>query len=119
MLAVSPQTSIFLAVKHVDFRCGIDGLAQQCRSIIEQNPLSGAIFVFRNRAGTSIKLLTYDGQGYWLCQKRWSTGKLNWWPDTTLPNQRLLPRELSILLHNGNPQDAAMAHDWHSVNGHC
>ena len=117
MLAVSPQTAIYLAVKPVDFRCGIDGLAQRCRSVIGQDPLSGAVFVFRNRSKTAIKLLTYDGQGYWLCQKRWSTGKLKWWPDTALPNPRLLPRELSILLHNGNPQAAAMANDWHPV-GH-
>jgi transposase len=42
--------------------------------------MSGTLFLFRNRSGTAIKLLTYDGQGYWLCLKRFSQGKLQWWP---------------------------------------
>ena len=44
------------------------------------NPLEGAVYVFRNRAGTALKLLLYDGQGYWLCMKRLSQGRFTWWP---------------------------------------
>ena len=67
MLQLSPQTRVFLAVEAADFRRGIDGLSALCRQRIGENPFGGAIFVFRNRRGTSLKLLCYDGQGFWLC----------------------------------------------------
>ena len=76
MIQLSPQSRIFLATEPVDFRKGIDGLAAVCRQRLGDNPLEGAVYVFRNRSGTSLKLLLYDGQGYWLCMKRLSTGAL-------------------------------------------
>lgn len=66
MLQLSPQTRILLATEPVDFRKGIDGLAAVCRRVLTEQPLSGTVFVFRNRAGTALKLLCYDGQGFWL-----------------------------------------------------
>ena len=77
--------------------------------------MTGAIFVFRNRRGTSLKLLCYDGQGFWLCQKRLSQGRLHWWPSTSAASHRLSARELQILLWNGNPEEAGMADDWRRV----
>jgi len=67
MLQLTPQSRIFLAVQPVDFRKGIDGLAVLCRQALGENPLGGAVTVFRNRTGTTLKLLVYDGQGFWLC----------------------------------------------------
>jgi transposase len=75
MLQLTPQSRIFVALAPVDFRKGIDGLAALCRRAFSQNPLDGAIYVFRNRTGTTLKLLCYDGQGYWLCTKRLSAGR--------------------------------------------
>ena len=69
MLQLTPQSRIFLAVTPVDFRQGLDGLAAVCRQAFAQNPLDGALYVFRNRAGTTLKLLCYDGQGYWLSRR--------------------------------------------------
>jgi transposase len=66
MLQLTPQSRIFVATEPVDFRKGIDGLAAVCRRALGDNPLSGALYVFRNRAGTTLKILCYDGQGYWL-----------------------------------------------------
>jgi len=66
MLQLSPQTRILLATEPVDFRKGIDGLAAVCRRALMEQPLSGTVFVFRNRASTALKLLCYDGQGFWL-----------------------------------------------------
>jgi transposase len=67
MLQLTPQSRIFLAVQPVDCRKGIDGLAAVCRQLLGENPLGGAVYVFRNRAGTTLKLLAYDGHGFWLC----------------------------------------------------
>ena len=60
MLQLTPQSRIFLAVQPVDFRKGIDGLAAVCRQVLHEQPLSGAVFVFRNRSATAIKLLFYE-----------------------------------------------------------
>jgi transposase len=66
MLQLTPQSRILLAIEPVDFRKGIDSLAALCRQALAENPRSGALYVFRNRAGTALKILCYDGQGYWL-----------------------------------------------------
>jgi transposase len=115
MLQLTPQSRIFLALAPVDFRKGIDGLAAVCRQSFAQNPLEGALYVFRNRAGTALKLLYFDGQGYWLCLKRFSAGRLRWWPRAGGTTVRLAARELQVLLGNGCPDQAAMAEDWRRV----
>jgi IS66 Orf2 like protein len=70
MLQLTTQSRIFVATEPVDFRKGIDGLAAVCRRALGDNPLSGALYVFRNRAGTTLKILCYDGQGFWLSTTR-------------------------------------------------
>ena len=83
MLQITPQMRIFVAVQPVDFRNGIDGLVRLCKEILRQDPFHGGVFVFRNRRATSVKVLVYDGQGFWLCQKRLSEGRFRWWPSAT------------------------------------
>jgi transposase len=80
MLQLVPQLRILLAVEPVDFRKGLDSLAALCRNQWQQDPFSGTLFVFRNRQATALKLLVYDGNGFWLCLRRLSSGKLLWWP---------------------------------------
>ena len=69
MLQIVPQMKIYVACQPVDFRKGIDTLAGHCRNELKKDPVSGALFLFRNRGRTSLKILVYDGQGYWLCTK--------------------------------------------------
>ena len=115
MLQLTSQSRIFLAVHPVDFRKGIDSLAALCRQTLGDNPLGGTVYVFRNRAGTALKLLTYDGQGFWLCTKRLSQGRFHWWPTAATPSVPLSARELTVLLWNGFPERAQMAPEWRHV----
>ena len=80
MIQTSATLRILVAVQPVDFRKGIDGLAAVCRQQLVHDPMSGWAFVFRNRRATAVKILRYDGQGFWLCQKRLSQGHFAWWP---------------------------------------
>ena len=80
MLQITPQMKILVAVEPADFRRGIDGLARLCQEALRHDPFAGAVFVFRNRKATALKLLMYDGQGFWLCHKRLSQGRFPWWP---------------------------------------
>lgn len=115
MIQLTPQSRIFVALEPADFRRGIDGLAALCRQRLAEDPFSGAIFVFRNRRKSALKLLCYDGQGFWLCHKRLSQGRLTWWPDSVQASQRRSARELQILLWNGNPEEAGMTDDWRRI----
>jgi len=116
MIQITPQMKILLLVQAVDFRKGIDGLAAICRSILETDPFSGCVFVFRNRKATAIKALMYDGQGFWLCQKRLSQGSFQWWPDKSVtPASALAAHELQLLLWNGDPGHVHVAPFWKKI----
>lgn len=115
MIQITPQMRILLAVEPVDFRKGIDGLAGLCRQALGADPIAGALFVFRRRSRRALKLLVYDGQGFWLCQKRLSQGRFGWWPQATGPTARLDAHQLQLLLWNGNPSQAGTAPMWRAV----
>jgi len=117
MLSLTPQMRILVAVNAVDFRNGIDGLAGLCRNQFQKDPLSGCVFVFRNRRGTSVKILVYDGQGFWLCQKRLSKGRFRWWPESVSDVlKKMESRELQLVLWDGDPSRAAMSPLWRGLN---
>ncbi len=78
VIQITPHMRVLVAVAPVDFRCGIDGLAQLCRSVLKEDPMTGTVIVFRNRQRKAIKLLVYDGQGFWLAQKRLSQGRFRY-----------------------------------------
>jgi transposase len=95
---------------------GIDGLAGLCRQKLEEDPMSGWAFVFRNRKATAVKILLYDGQGFWLCQKRLSQGRFAWWPASdTARTSSLDAHQLHVLLAGGNADAAGGAPMWRPV----
>lgn len=116
MIQITPQMRVLVAVEPADFRRGIDGLAQLCRAQLAADPYSGAIFVFRNRRGTAIKVLVYDGQGFWLCHKRLSKGRFRWWPTDARSAAPLEAHELQVLLCGGDPRTMGAAPTWRRVN---
>jgi len=106
MIQVTPQMRILVAVEPVDFRKGIDGLAGIVKTL-DLDPFSGYLFVFRSRSGTSIKIISYDGQGYWLCQKRLSKGHFRFWPKGKVFHP-LAADGLQALLWNKDPGTAPL-----------
>ena len=80
MMQMTHDTHILVAVTPADFRKGIDGFVALCQSALSQNPRSGTRFVFTNRSYTMVRILTYDGTGFWLMTKRLSTGRFARWP---------------------------------------
>jgi hypothetical protein len=71
------------------------------------------VFVFRNRRGAALKMLCYDGIGFYLFTRRFSQGHIRWWPeDQDAPLHPLEARQLSILLYNGLPEQAGFASQW-------
>jgi len=116
MIQVTPQMRVLAAVEAADFRCGIDGLARRCREVLRADPFKGTMFVFRNRRRTALKLLVYDGQGFWLCHKRLSEGRFRWWPSRgDAATTALAAHELQVLLCAGDPSATRAAPAWRPV----
>ena len=113
MIQVTPQMRVWLAVEPVDFRKGIDGLAAVCRQQLQLDPMAGALVVFASRRRKALKFLVYDGQGYWLCQKRLSAGRFGWWPrEEGRPTFGLDAHQLQSLLWNADPTRTQAAPLW-------
>jgi transposase len=118
MIQVTPQMRIRVAVEPADFRKGIDGLARVCREALRSDPFSGCVFVFCNKSRKAIKILVYDGQGFWLCQKRLSKGRFPWWPQSvSSATEALQAHQLAVLLSGGNPAAARGVPPWRRVDG--
>jgi transposase len=117
MIQVTPQMRVLVAIEPADFRKGIDGLVRLCKDKLHHDPFCGWVFVFRNRPATAIKIVVYDGQGFWLCHKRLSAGRFRWWPSSTTGTCRTLAaHQLHVLLSGGDPAAAQGASDWRPVS---
>jgi len=74
MLSLPPSVRIFIGIEPLDMRKSFDGLANATRHVLEQDPLSGHLFVFFNRSRTMMKSLYWDRGGYCLIAKRLERG---------------------------------------------
>jgi transposase len=117
VIQLTPQMRILVAVESVDFRRGIDGLAALCRAVLSSDPFSGAAFVFRSRSAKSVRVLVYDGQGFWLCHKRLSAGRFRFWPASGKGEaaSTLAAHQLQVLLCGGDPMATRGAPEWRRV----
>lgn len=85
MLTLSPAVRIYLATGATDLRRSIDGLAALVRERLTLDPLSGHLFLFRNRRGDRLKILAWDRSGFWVLYKRLERGTFAWPTDATEP----------------------------------
>lgn len=74
MLSLPWPVRIFLCTRHADLRKSFDGLAQMVREFLGADPLSGHLFVFRNKRGDRVKLLYWDSDGLAIWYKRLERG---------------------------------------------
>ena len=115
MIQITPQMRILVAVEPADFRKGIDGLVRVSQDALAGDPFSGTVFVFRNRRGTALKILVYDGQGFWLCHKRLSVGRFRYWPRSADAAANLEAHELAVLICAGDFEAARAPAPWRRV----
>jgi transposase len=114
-LCIFMDGAYFLFCSALQKRKGIDSLARLCQEKLQEDPFSGCLFVFRSRRGTSIRILSYDGQGFWLAQKRLSKGRFVWWPSGKEATRRLQAHQAQLLLAAGDPE-ATAAPLWRGVS---
>jgi transposase len=97
MLTLPPSVRIYVALGATDMRLGMDGLAARAREVLQLEPLSGHVFVFRNRRGDRVKLLLWDRSGFWVLYKRLERGTFSW-PTEAGVAVELRASELMLLL---------------------
>ena len=108
-LAFPPSTKVYLSLAPCDMRKGFDGLSAQVRNILQLDPFSGAVFLFRGGRGDRLKALVWDGSGLCLYAKRLERGKFVW-PRAHEGALRLSAAQLAMLLEGLNWKQA-IVHD--------
>lgn len=97
MLSLPPSVRVFLCTVPTDMRRSFDKLAAQARELLKQDPLSGHLFVFRNRSGDRVKILFWDRTGYWILYKRLEEGRFHF-PVNEAGQVEVVSTDLMLLL---------------------
>jgi transposase len=97
VLSLPSALHIFLAVEPADMRKGFDGLAQLVREPIARDPLSGHLFVFRNRRRDRLKILYWDRDGFALWYKRLEKGTFRF-PESRADSVEVTPAQMAAVL---------------------
>ena len=118
MIQFTAHMRILVATSPLDMRKGIDGVAATCNQLLRENPMSGAVFLFISRSRKHLRILSYDGQGYWLCTKRLSSGRFPYWPKSGSESdwvKELQACEALVLVHAGDPRTVRMLSHWKKI----
>ena len=78
MFGLGAQTKVFVRPGVTDLRLHFEGLRALVVEVIRGEPLSGHLFCFCNRARSRVKVLVWDGSGFWICAKRLERGSFDW-----------------------------------------
>ena len=98
MLTISPAVRIYLATGATDLRRSVDGLSMLVREQFGLDPLSGHLFVFRNRRGDRLKILVWDRSGFWVLYKRLEQGTFAWPDERDAVSVTITSGDLLVLL---------------------
>jgi transposase len=104
MLTLGFSGRILVAVEPVDGRKGIDGLGGVVRNVLGGDPLSGDLFVFKNKTGDRLKILAWMGDGFALYLRRLERGSFAF-PTAGAP-VTVTPTQLTMILGGLDPAQA-------------
>ena len=97
MLTIPPAVRIYACTRPTDMRKGFDGLSALVRDVLDEDPLSGHLFVFCNRRADRVKLLVWDRSGFCLWYKRLEAGVFRF-PDRGAVSCEMTSGELLLIL---------------------
>lgn len=119
MLSLPPTVRVFIALDATDMRKAFDGLASETRRLIEQDPLSGHLFVFFNRRRTLVKVLYWDRNGYCLVAKRLERGTFHLPRTSEHGTIEVEPAELALILEGIDLEGARRRPRWVPLEQHA
>ena len=94
---LSRVQKIYLVTGRTDMRKSFDGLMAVIRDNFQMDPFSNAVFLFCGRRNDRMKVLLYEGDGWLLCYKRFTDGKLQW-PRSEKEARDLTPQQYRWLM---------------------
>ena len=99
MLSFNGNLKVYVALEPCDMRKSFNGLSELARNTIKVDPTSGAAFLFTNKRRNLIKILYFDGTGYWCVAKRLERGTFSWPQDIEEGREKLIlnPTALAML----------------------
>ena len=97
MWSLPPSVKIYLVSRPVDMRLSFDRLEALVRDVLDQDPYSGHLFVFRNRRGDRVKILYWDRTGFCIWYKLLEQGTFRF-PASATAGVEVEAAELSLLL---------------------
>jgi transposase len=109
MLNVSGATRVLVATTAVDLRGSFNRLYSLVVEQLQDDPLTGHLFVFTNRRRNRLKVLCWDGSGLWVCAKRLEQGRFTW-PTSEQGRVTLRGEEFSALVHG---LEVRVKKDWY------
>jgi transposase len=115
MIQTGISSKLFVAIEPIDFRKRMDGTAAVCRVKYEKNPQDGAIYIFRNRSMTSIRLYFFDGLCEWSCDLRIASGKFPHWPKSKEIMPSIVAQQFYVLIRGGDPNTTICRQDWKKI----
>ena len=98
MLTIPPSVRVYLGAGATDMRKAIDGLRALVRDALAEDPFSGHLFVFANRRRDRIKILVWDGTGFWVFFKRLEQGTFSWPEAQDRAVVTMTARDLTLML---------------------
>jgi transposase len=116
MLTFNGSLKVYVALEACDMRKSFNTLAELVRNHLQLDPLSGAAFLFTNKSRRLIKILYFDGTGYWVVAKRLEKGTFNWPADIQGDRRKLVlkPTALAMLTDGIDLRDGAQR-AWYEV----
>jgi transposase len=108
---VAPSVRVYLSSAPADMRCSFDGLTARVVSVLEADPFSGHLFVFRNRRGDRVKILWWDRSGFVLWYKRLEKGTFHF-PEAIGAAVEVEAADLALLLEGIDLRGARRRPRW-------
>ena len=118
MFLLSPQTKVFLAKDATDMRKSFRGLVTVTEAVLQEDPTSGHLFVFVNRRRDMMKILHWDGAGFWIWYRQLERGTFQLPDQQTLDNAsgiELTPSQLTLILDGIDLRSARQRLRYHEL----
>lgn len=116
MIHFSANHEVMIAINPVDFRAGHNRLRAVAEQLFGEDPRKSGLFIYRNRRSTDIKLIFYNGTGYFMGHQKLSKGRLKWWPRTEAEALNVSAEAVSRLLLGVDPR-GTWHPDWRPIDG--
>ena len=116
MLQISAANRIYVVHESVSFNLGFRGLIGFCRNVLGVEPMTGEYFVFRSKTKKQVRILAYDGDGWWLATKLFSKGRIQEWISGDERYQQIAARELAVLIWRGSLAQVGFPEFWKRID---